>query len=694
MRKIYLLGLGALLAGGASAQSMKVDKAFEGRATINTEPGVVKDARSATATRTNTKASGDVYFSEDFAAGFAAAGWYNDTINQPDTVNDAFKWTEDTLIQRFATPAPDFASPTKANGFAAFNMRHIRIENGITPIVDPCWGGLVSPEIDLSGVPVAELPSLQISFASYLYHCCAFDLQVAVDISTDGGVTFPITNSLDAKYNVRNSLPSADNISTLAIGPKLVAAGGDLSKVRLRFRWDSAVPDGNGQTSTEYWWAIDDIKVSVALDYDFKIGDAYYGDTFYEYDYLSVPEPMIKNYPMSAQIINDGAKPGLAKIGIRMENPTLGITKTYESPEMLIGAFSDSVAVFPVFTDYEETETWTGPWNLTYYTIINPANADATTDAFDTAQARFITVTDSVWAHSAPNWNGASMITRVDRNQLIKATPTGQTFTVPASVGTIEITGMRVGLMDSTRGRAITVPNTISYELQKLAGTTSSRREGLDENFLAIYYNEGANETNGQIEITNANRAERVTASGATTPIFTDGGINDLVTGDFSVELSSGNFYFLSLSSTEPINYLSAGDPDDNSLWVYGDFGGSGEAWYTTTQDEAPMAQLFVRPLDKVGIKELATYNFSIEQNRPNPFTGSTVIDYNLNNNSEVSFNVMDITGKIVIARNAEQQVAGKHSITVNGENLNNGIYFYTISVDGKSITKKMVVNK
>ena len=106
------------------------------------------------------------------------------------------------------------------------------------------------------------------------------------------------------------------------------------------------------------------------------------------------------------------------------------------------------------------------------------------------------------------------------------------------------------------------------------------------------------------------------------------------------------------------------------------------------------MAQLFVRPLDKVGIKELATYNFSIEQNRPNPFTGSTVIDYNLNNNSEVSFNVMDITGKIVIARNAEQQVAGKHSITVNGENLNNGIYFYTITVDGKSITKKMVVNK
>lgn len=693
MKKIYLLGLSALLAGGASAQSLSKDNLPIARASMVEKVNAVKAVNQTS--RVNTKAAGDVIFSEDFSLGFAGSPngvWYNDTVNRPDTVNPAYKFVENNFEPR-TNGVPDFNSATVGNGFAAFNVRAITSDNGLTLIEDPSWGALVSPTIDLSNLSAADLNSLQMSFANYYYHCCAITNEIRLDISFDGGATFPITNSVDLKGVGRNVFVQPDNITAVPVGPILSGAS-DLTQVVFRWTWDSVVPDANGQTSNVYYWAIDDIKLSVAADWDFKISDAYYGDTFYEYDYLTIAEPMIQNgWPISAVVVNDGAKPGLVKLEATLTNDALGVTKTYESPEITLDGFSDSVMVFNAFTDYDVNETWTGDWSISYRTVVNAANPDLTTDRQDSASARAITVTDSIWSHAANVWEGDVMTTRAQLSGSVLAVPTGQTFTVPAVTQSVEVTGMRIGFHDSTAGRAITVPNQISYEVQKL--NEVSRRGGLDANFLAYYYNSETGEEDGQIAITPTNRNERVTQDGATEPIFVDGQIFDAATGTVgSLVLEPGNFYFLSVNPSAPINLLASGDPDDNSLWVFGEFGGGGEEWYTTS-DDVPMTQFFVKPLPKAtGIKEVSTYNFSIEQNRPNPFNGTTTIDYSLNNNSEVSFRVMDLTGKVVVSRAAEFQTAGSHSISVDANNLKGGIYFYTLTVDGKSLTKKMVVNK
>ncbi len=693
MKKIYLLGLGALLAGGASAQSLSGNDAFKARGIDGNIR--VSSKVSAVQSRTFGKAAGDVVFSEDFAGGFAGSpngAWTIDTDNQPDTVNDAFQFEEDTL-RKAGINVGDFASATVGNGFAAFNPRFIRQGLGASFATLPCWAALESPVMDLSNVNPAEIASLQLSFANYIAHCCNFAVRIAVDISFDGGATYPVTNSVDVSEVDRNVVTATDNITAVAVGP-IIAQAPDKSNIRMRWTWDSTVPDGNNQTSSEYFWCIDDIKVSVAADWDFKIGDAYYGDTFYEYDYLTIAEPMIQNgWPISAVLVNDGAKPGLAKLEATMTNNALGLTKVYESPEVLVGAFSDTVMVFNAFTDYDVNETWTGDWSISYRTVVNAANPDLTTDRQDSASVRAITVTDSVWSHSANVWQGDVMTTRAQLSGAYIAMPTGQTFTVPAVTQSVEVTGLRISLHDSVANAPITVPNQISYEVQKL--NQVSRRGGLDANFLAYFYNENTGEVDGQIAITDNNRVERVTQNGATAPTFIDGQIFDAATGTVgSLTLVPDNFYFLSVNPSAPMNLVASGDPDDNSLWVFGEYGGGGEEWYTTS-DDVPMTQFFVKPLPKAtGIKEVSAYNFSIEQNRPNPFNGTTTIDYSLNNNSEVSFRVMDLTGKVVVSRAAEFQSAGSHSISVDANNLKGGIYFYTLTVDGKSLTKKMVVNK
>lgn len=84
---------------------------------------------------------------------------------------------------------------------------------------------------------------------------------------------------------------------------------------------------------------------------------------------------------------------------------------------------------------------------------------------------------------------------------------------------------------------------------------------------------------------------------------------------------------------------------------------------------------------------------FSVAQNYPNPANGSTTINYTLENNSDVLFNVYDVTGKVVYTESLNGQAAGAHRIDLNTANLSNGMYFYTVTVNGQQVTRKFNVS-
>jgi hypothetical protein len=84
---------------------------------------------------------------------------------------------------------------------------------------------------------------------------------------------------------------------------------------------------------------------------------------------------------------------------------------------------------------------------------------------------------------------------------------------------------------------------------------------------------------------------------------------------------------------------------------------------------------------------------FSLSQNIPNPAANSTVFNYNLTNNSDVTFNVYDVEGKVVFSSSEANQSAGAHRLEMNTSNLSNGMYFYTITVNGQTETRKMTVS-
>ncbi|SMO60856.1 lamin tail domain-containing protein [Gracilimonas mengyeensis] len=86
---------------------------------------------------------------------------------------------------------------------------------------------------------------------------------------------------------------------------------------------------------------------------------------------------------------------------------------------------------------------------------------------------------------------------------------------------------------------------------------------------------------------------------------------------------------------------------------------------------------------------------FSLQQNYPNPFNPTTVISYELAENSRVKLKVFDMLGREVATLvNGDRQAAGQHQISFDARNLSSGVYIYRLTAENFSSTMKMILLK
>ncbi|HPS65789.1 MAG TPA: T9SS type A sorting domain-containing protein [Ignavibacteria bacterium] len=81
-------------------------------------------------------------------------------------------------------------------------------------------------------------------------------------------------------------------------------------------------------------------------------------------------------------------------------------------------------------------------------------------------------------------------------------------------------------------------------------------------------------------------------------------------------------------------------------------------------------------------------------QNFPNPFNPVTKINFDLKEQGFVTLKVYDMLGRVVSRLINGNEPAGKYSIDFNAENFSSGVYFYSITVNGFSDIKKMIILK
>lgn len=90
---------------------------------------------------------------------------------------------------------------------------------------------------------------------------------------------------------------------------------------------------------------------------------------------------------------------------------------------------------------------------------------------------------------------------------------------------------------------------------------------------------------------------------------------------------------------------------------------------------------------------------FSLHQNFPNPFNGTTRIPYSLPFRAAVTFKVYNLLGEQVFHHSLAAQPAGEHvidwmGIDSEGKALPSGIYFYRLSAGQNQATRKMILLK
>ena len=94
------------------------------------------------------------------------------------------------------------------------------------------------------------------------------------------------------------------------------------------------------------------------------------------------------------------------------------------------------------------------------------------------------------------------------------------------------------------------------------------------------------------------------------------------------------------------------------------------------------------------GIVEFGITDNELLNNYPNPFTNFTTINYSVPVRSDIELSVYNILGKEITTLVNETKEAGSYHVQFDGSNLNSDIYFYTLKMGDKKITRKMILVK
>jgi len=114
------------------------------------------------------------------------------------------------------------------------------------------------------------------------------------------------------------------------------------------------------------------------------------------------------------------------------------------------------------------------------------------------------------------------------------------------------------------------------------------------------------------------------------------------------------------------------------------------------TLGDAITAEAYDGNLDVMTIEitngSIGSEGFTLHQNTPNPFSGSTQIEFTLPKAGSATLEIMDITGSMIYSITQNYQ-AGNHTQTIHADMLPaEGLVYYRLNYEGNVQTKKMIL--
>lgn len=162
-------------------------------------------------------------------------------------------------------------------------------------------------------------------------------------------------------------------------------------------------------------------------------------------------------------------------------------------------------------------------------------------------------------------------------------------------------------------------------------------------------------------------------------------------TWDSFHDLTSGfNYYF-----TENVYPACAKNSDEYIYLLYqsDDLPGAA-AWWEHPWHENKIMFMKVLKDEITFEKEPQPYilNEDVSQNYPNPFNDYSYININLRKACYLQLAIKNMMGQKIYEKDIGYSAPGLNKVSINGENLSPGIYFYTVKAGSVEVTKKMMI--
>lgn len=684
--KFYLIGVMALLIAGQSfGQNNAADDKYKPlyKVAPNDAP---RDPKRDYSVNSEKQTVFEADFSED-------ESWI---------INSEGEQGEWEIVTETSPDVADFMgimqSATAENGFAEFDA----IQYLLSPDDVDVQNTTIEYDSEVGEIDCSELDQVVVIF-NQRYRAFNID-QTSFELSTDGGNTW-------LQYFVNTDVVTNDPAIQGEVVTDVSAQCAGESDVRIRFRWVSdaptSAPDWTQQEENSfgsgYGWLIDDLLIGAPIENDLVVEDTYYDDwfetfyfnadsNFYEFaseetteeditssfEYHTMPNWATRPFNFAAIVTNAGSQ----------EQTGVTLLVTFNPPDGGVPQEipSDPITMAPGQTDtiriYGEVPTaWANPVDGSYVIDYEVAGDQEDQLPGNNVGVSLVTrVTSSSQDEGAIAMHAnSSTINLVAGNQEDLIIGTKYNFsewetervithiefvlgdeTADNGIGQIVLLNMRnegVGVVDAAGDVPYQENALFSYDPQDADAVPyvitdeTPFTEGSDPNWISV-------------ELPEAILIDPNTVYQAEILLLPYG--QDAVYNGYTSSREPGITVFYEPSA-----------PDEG-------WGFSG-TFHANLRFRTNMATSVDDVTYESGIK--------MTQNFPNPVVDNTRIQFQLDETSPVTFQVFDISGRLVFSEDLGNIPATTaHTIEFNREGFASGTYTYSIVTENDRVTRKMII--
>lgn len=546
-----------------------------------------------------------------------------------------------------------------------------------TTLVNQVHASLTSPAFALTDVENAYL-----TFHQDWRACCS-DFNITAEFSTDDGLSWVIWDLFELYEGSINN-PEMGNVA-LNISEILESAE-DLSACRVRFQWNPSMLEG----MTHYYLSIDDVAITAIPENDLVAGETWYqnyfeyldDETFLDKDYLGDleylfhPQFVREPFNFACVVTNAGTETqtGVQLVATINSPDDTFVAETFFSDPIiqLEPGESDTLRAYDIMPDM-----WNAPIGGVYtinYTVSQNENEQRPSDNNGESIQFLVTGIDE----EPYQQNHFNVITNYPIEGQDWIYGTRFVFEDITDQEPIVITHVEFVLQSGANVQ--TQPGEVCYVNVRKGGVLE---EESAENEMLRYFGDEELEYAVEAEdITSGNDEVNWISYELPTPILIDP--NTIYQAELELPAVGEDVIFIGFSNAQ--------EPYTGVLYDFNNVSGGPQGWFVYGQGIVPMLRFrlnFVSALSTVSYES----GLKLTQNYPNPFSSSTNIQFQLDQDGEVRIEIYDITGKLVRQKRLGMIPANSVQVVeIQRANLAPGTYTYQIISGDSRLTRKMMI--